>query len=366
MLGLVLTNLARRKARALATAAGIALGVATIVALLSVGAGLKRTAGDLVHLGDADLGLFQGGVADPTASLLPVSLGRRLERRPDIVASSPLLLLVEAIKPQPAAVVFGAGPDDFFARRLVVTSGRKAFGATDVMVGDALARRMKLRPGSRLQVQGHAFTVAGIYHTGIYFEDTGAILDLPVAQALSHHRGQATTIALQLAPGAHNDTVKRALKADLPGTEVLGTPDEAARAGANGELVRKAVTIIAALALILGGLGVANTMAMAVLERKRELALLSAVGWRRRRVAVLVLAEGVCTSVLGAGIGVLLGVVGANGLNKALGVSAVVSPHVTPWTIGQALLIGVLIGIVGGLYPAWRGTSVSGAELLNA
>src|SRR4051794_35105036 len=240
MLGLVLTNLARRKARALATAAGIALGVATIVALLSVGAGLKRTAGDLVHLGDADLGLFQGGVADPTASLLPVSLGRRLERRPDIVASSPLLLLVEAIKPQPAAVVFGAGPDDFFARRLVVTGGRKAFGATDVMVGDALARRMKLRPGSRLQVQGHAFTVAGIYHTGIYFEDTGAILDLPVAQALSHHRGQATTIALQLAPGAHNDTVKRALKADLPGTEVLGTPDEAARAGANGELVRKA------------------------------------------------------------------------------------------------------------------------------
>ena len=78
------------------------------------------------------------------------------------------------------------------------------------------------------------------------------------------------------------------------------------------------------------------------------------------------LAEGVATSVLGAGIGVLLGVVGANGLNKALGVSAVVSPQVTPWTIGQALLIGVLIGIVGGLYPAWRGTSVSGAELLNA
>src|SRR3954469_9140046 len=123
MLGLVLTNLARRKARALATAAGIALGVATIVALLSVGAGLKRTAGDLVHLGDADLGLFQGGVADPPAPLLPVSLGRKLVQRPDVVAASPLLLLVEAIKPQPAAVVFGAGPDDFFARRLVVTAG---------------------------------------------------------------------------------------------------------------------------------------------------------------------------------------------------------------------------------------------------
>ncbi len=66
---------------------------------------------------------------------------------------------------------------------------------------------------------------------------------------------------------------------------MIGTGDDPSRVGANGELVRKAVTIIAALALIVGGLGVTNTMAMAVLERERELALLSAVGWRRARIA---------------------------------------------------------------------------------
>jgi putative ABC transport system permease protein len=58
-------------------------------------------------------------------------------------------------------------------------------------------------------------------------------------------------------------------------------------------------------------------------------------------------------------------VVGANWLGDALGVSSVVSPHVTPWTIGQALLIGVAVGILGGLYPAWRATRVSGVELLS-
>jgi putative ABC transport system permease protein len=68
--------------------------------------------------------------------------------------------------------------------------------------------------------------------------------------------------------------------------------------------------------------------------------------------------------VLGAGIGVLLGIIGAGRLNDALGVSSVVTPHVTPWTVGQALLIGVAVGVAGGLYPAWRGTSVSPAELL--
>jgi putative ABC transport system permease protein len=106
-------------------------------------------------------------------------------------------------------------------------------------------------------------------------------------------------------------------------------------------------------------------MAMAVLERERELALLSAVGWRRRRIAFLVLAEGVATSVLGAGVGLLLGIIGADGLNRAIGVSSVVSPDVTPWTIGQALLIGVAVGVLGGLYPAWRATSVSPTRLLG-
>ena len=63
MLGLVFSNLARRKARSLATAIGIALGVATVVALLSVGSGLDKTAGGLVHLGDADAGVHRESCA---------------------------------------------------------------------------------------------------------------------------------------------------------------------------------------------------------------------------------------------------------------------------------------------------------------
>jgi putative ABC transport system permease protein len=362
VLSLVFTNLARRKARTVATAIGIALGVATIVALLSVGAGLQRTAAGLVHLGEADLGLFQSGVEDPTASLLPTSLAQRLERRPDVAHATPLLLVIEGVREDPAAIVFGADPNGFVARRLVVSEGRHALGPRQVLVGDGLAGRLDLHPGSTLKVKRRAFTVAGVYHSGVFFEDAGAVLDLKVAQRLERRANDATTIAVQVATDAHNATVAKALRRALPGTQVIGTADEATRAGANGQLVRKTVTIIAALALIVG---VTNTMAMAVLERQRELALLSAVGWRRIRIAALVLAEGIATSVLGAGAGLLLGVIGADWLNRALDVSSVVSPQVTPWTIGQALLIGVAIGVLGGLYPAWRGTSVSTTELLG-
>lgn len=365
MLGLVATNLARRKARTIATAMGIALGVATIVALLSVGSGLKRTAAGLVHLGDADLGLFQAGVSDPTASLLPTSLAARIERRPDVQEATPLLLVVEAVRQDPAAIVFGAEPGGFFARRLVLAEGARGFGPGQVMVGDRLARELRLRPGSTLKVKRRAFTVAGVYHTGIFFEDGGAILDLRTAQRLEQRGAEATTIAVALAHDAHLSATARALRRALPGTQVIGTPDEATRVGANGVLVGKTVTLIATLALIVGGLGVTNTMAMAVLERQRELALLSAVGWRRARIAALVLAEGIATSILGAGLGLILGVLGAGRLGDALSVSNVVSPQVTPWTIGQALLIGVAIGVLGGLYPAWRGTSVSTTQLLG-
>jgi putative ABC transport system permease protein len=362
----VFTNLARRKARAAATALGIALGVATIVALLSVGSGLKRTAAELVHLGQADLGIFQSGVSDPTASVLPASLAPRLEKRADVAEAAPLLLVIEGVRQDPAAVVFGAQPNGFFRRRLVITEGRSgAGGKTGILVGDKLAKQLNLHPGSTLAVKRRPFTVNGIYHSGVFFEDTGAILDLPTAQRLAHRGSDVTTVAVQVAPDVRHSTAEKALRRALPGTQIIGTPDEAERVGANGQLVRKVVTIIAALALIVGGLGVANTMAMAVMERRRELALLSAMGWKRLRVAILVLSEGVAVSVVGAALGLLLGVIGAGLLNDALSVSAVVKPRVTPWTIGQALLIGVAIGVLGGLYPAWRGTRGSPVELLG-
>jgi ABC-type lipoprotein release transport system permease subunit len=363
--GLIASNLVRHKARTIATAVGIALGVGMIVALLSVGSGLKRTAGQLVHLGQADMGIFQSGVADPTASVLPTSMVQRLERRSDVAEATPLLLVITGIKQSPAAVVFGAEPDGFFAQRLVMTQGQRQLSGKQVLVGDQLAQQLHLHPGSELPIKSQRFTVAGIYHTGIFFEDTGATINLQTAQQLEHRHNETTTIAVQLKPSEPLDTAEKSIKSEFTGITILGSGDDASRVGANGELIGKAVTIIATLALILGGLGVTNTMAMAVLERERELALLNAVGWRRRRIAFLVLAEGVATSVLGAGVGLLIGVLGADGLNQALGVSAVVSPHVTLWTIGQALLIGVAIGVLGGLYPAWRGTTVAPTRVLG-
>src|SRR5437764_2154119 len=105
MLGLIVANVRRRRARTALTAGGIAVGVAAIVALLALSTGLNRTAGQLVHLGRADLGVFQKEAADPTSSVLPLSLVPRIRAQPYVRDVAPIQLVVDDVPHAPAAVV---------------------------------------------------------------------------------------------------------------------------------------------------------------------------------------------------------------------------------------------------------------------
>jgi putative ABC transport system permease protein len=355
LLGLILTNLRRRRGRTLLTALGVGLGVAMIVALLSLTQGLQNTAAGFIHLGGSDLGVFQSGVSDPTASVLPASLPSRLRASPAVARATPVVLVVEAVPRNPAAVVFGVQEGSFFMRNLVVLSGATP-GRGEISVGARLASSLKLGVGQTLSIKGRRYRIAAIYHSGINYEDSGVVMALPEAQAIAGREGEATLVAVQLAPGASAQSAGRSIERRFPGTEVISDPEQAARAGANGALINNAVTVIIVVALIVGGIGVTNTMFMAVLERQGELALLSTVGWSSLQVGVLIVGEGVGVSLIGAALGLLLGVLGSQGLVDGLGVGAYVSPSVTAWGLGRGLLVGVAIGVLGGIYPAWRVT----------
>jgi putative ABC transport system permease protein len=365
VLSIIATNLRRRLTRTLFTAAGIAVGIATIVALLSFTRGLERTASGLVHLGGSGLGVFQANVSDPTASILPESLVGRLASQPYVARATPLVLMIEAVRPEPSAVAFGADPRGFFAENLVVVSGtRPASPESEILVGDRLAARLHLVPGGRLEVSGRSFRISGLYHSGILFEDSGAVLSLASARALSGRPGEETDVVVDLAPNVRAAAAAKAIERDFPGTQVISDPQQALRAGANGTLISKAILVIVVMALLVGAIGVANTMAMSVLERQSELGLLSTVGWSPLRVAALVLGEGVAVSMLGAAAGLFLGVIGGDLLVRALGVSAYISPSVTAWTVAQGLLVGIAIGVLGGIYPSWRVTRMQPLKVL--
>jgi putative ABC transport system permease protein len=355
---LIVNNLRRRIGRTVLTAFGVGLGVAMIVALLSVSDGITRTAAGFAHLGGSDLGVFQAGVSDPTVSVLPVSEVARLKRNHDVADATPLLLIVGKVRRDASAFVFGVEPNGFFAQRLIYASGGFP-GRGGVAIGAGLAAILHLGIGGRLVVDGRPFTVSGIYHSGITYEDEGGVLPLAVAQALTGKPDETTSIAVELEPFASIAAATSSITHHFQDTQVIGTAQEAARAGANGALIHNATLIIVIIAIVLGAISVTNTMAMSVLERQGELALLSTVGWSAPRVAALVIGEGVGVSLLGAGIGLVFGVLGSILLVKLMGVSAYVSPSITAWGLGRGLLVGISIGVLGGLWPAWRVTRMA-------
>jgi putative ABC transport system permease protein len=354
----------RRPGRTLLTALGTALGIATIVALLAVTGGAQRSAGQLVDLGSSDLGLFQKDATDPTTSVLSTGLMSQFDHTPGIAASTPLILLIGDLAKQPGAILFGAAPKSFLSGRLVFSQGNMYSGLNQIVLGDALASQMHARLGQTVSVSNAKLKVVGIYHIGIAYQDSGAFIPLRTAQAISDRPEEATTIVVHLDPTTRPAAERQLLAKRYPGIEVIADGQEASREGVNGLLVSKAAFVIAVLALVIGGIGVMNTMLMSVIERRAEFALLSAVGWSVPQVAFRVLVEGVLTTIVGVAIGLLLGVVGAHLLINVLDAQAFVSPQVTAWDLGRALLVGVLIGVLGGLYPAWRAAHVSPAHVL--
>lgn len=365
MFSIIAANLVRRPARAVFTACGIAVGVATIVALLAFTQGLRNTAAGFVHLGGSDLGVFQANVSDPTASVLPGSLVPRLAASPGVKRATPLLLLVEAVRGDNSAIAFGAEPDGFFVQRLVILAGERSLAQGTVLAGDRLAAALHVHPGDELHIKGAPFRIAGVYHSGILFEDAGAVLALAGAQELASRRGEETSVVVQLAAGTRAADAARAIERRFPGTQAISDAEQAARAGANGTLISKAILVIAVIALIVGAISVANTMALSILERQGELGLLSTVGWSPLRVASLILGEGVAVSMLGAALGLFFGVIGGGLLVRALGVHGYITPSVTAWGLGRGLLVGVAIGVLGGIYPAWRVTRMTPLRALS-
>jgi putative ABC transport system permease protein len=361
-----LTSIRHRPGRALLTALGSALGIGTIVALLAVSAGATQTAGNFVHLGRSELGLFQKDAADPTTSVLPESLITRLRRQPWVTDTMGLQLLVNKVPSDPGAIVFGADPSGFELGRMVFTSGHALTSGNpnQIVIGDELAPQLHAHVGGVLKVGPRRMRIVGIYHIGVSLQDSGAFIPLSAAQAISGHAGEVTSIVVKLGPGIRPSTAEHLIRQRFPGLLVIGDPDEALRAGANGALITNMTRVIVVLALLIGAIGVMNTMLMSVVERRSEFALRSAVGWSGTQIAGLVLSEGLIVSLIGAAIGIVIGWIGASLLIHALGAAAFVSPDVTGWVLGRALLIGILIGVLGGIYPAWRAAHVSPARAL--
>lgn len=362
--GLVWKNLMRRRVRTLLTVAGVSIGVGLIVALLSITAGVKNTAKDLIHVGRADFGVFQRNVSDLTRSFLPESLGERLDRVDGVTATSRIFLYVTTVQKQESVLVFGLVPSEFAEQRVVITSGARAIG-TQAMVGDGAVGLLRVAPGGTLTVAGRKFVVVGVYHTGNRFMDNGVILPLAVVQQMAERPGEVTTFGVQVALGQRPAVVARRVERAFPGAAAVTEPGQAVKVDTSSRLIVSAGWVLSLLALIVGGIGVTNTMAMSVFERMREIGILRAVGWRRWRIALLIVSEAVGICLLALCLGLGLGALAAELFTSRSSLSTLVAPDMTAGVFAWGLAFALGVGLIGAVYPTWLAVRLTPIQALR-
>ena len=118
---------------------------------------------------------------------------------------------------------------------------------------------------------------------------------------------------------------------------------------------------ISLLAIVVGGLGIINTMLMSVFERTREIGVLKAVGWSNRKILTMIVGESLVITIVSAIIGSIIGVVLCTFLAPMMGLKPVFSLDI----FVQAFGIAIIVGIIGGLYPAIKAIKLPPTEALR-
>jgi putative ABC transport system permease protein len=362
--GLIWKNLLRRRGRTALTAAGVAIGVGLIVALLSIAAGVHNTANDLIHVGRADFGLFQKDVTDLTKSLLPDTLENQIRAKPGVSQTANVYLWVGKVEGRSSFLVFGLDPKEFDYRRLVIVKGRRG-GADEALLGDKAAASLHLEPGDTFHVKGHDFRIAGLYHSGNRFQDGGAVLPLATVQRLAGHPHEVTTVGVIVDLGSNVGQVADELERDYPGLAAVTEPGQAVKVDTSSRLIISTGWIFSLLALIVGGIGVTNTMAMSVLERVREIGILRAVGWKTSRIAAMIVSEALVIGLLALAVGLGLGYAGAELFTSQGDLSTLVQPDFTAGVFAWGLAFALGVGLIGAIYPAWRAVRLTPIEALR-
>jgi putative ABC transport system permease protein len=370
-----------RRLRAALTVAGIAIGIAAMVGVLVIsdssrsdllaqldhlGTNLLRvTAGQSLFGEPAELSPEARAMVDRVGPVESASSAASVDatvRRTDLIdeertggisVTAVDLDLLETLR---AEVVAGAWLDAASA------------GLPTVVLGETAARRLGIgTPGVRVWLGGHWFTVIGILApvTLATELDASAFIGIPVAEELFEYDRSPTTIYVRSEPLYLEDVrsvVGRTANPEDPSQVEVTRPSDALEARAAAATAFTELFLgLGAVALIVGGVGIANVMLMSVLERRSEIGLRRALGATRRHIALQFVSEALALALLGGVVGVLAGA----GIAVAYALSQGWAPIVPAVAVAGGVAAALVIGAVAGFYPAMRAARLSPTDALR-
>jgi putative ABC transport system permease protein len=240
-----------------------------------------------------------------------------------------------------------------------------------VVLGATTAKVLGIGAANRdtqIWLGGRYFTVVGILHPVPLAPelDLGALIGWPAAQRYLDLDPAITTLYTRTDPGAVGPVrglLARTANPAHPNEVDVSRPSDALAAQAAVDKTFTGLLLgLGAVALLVGGIGVANTMVISVLERRAEIGLRRSLGATRQHIRTQFLTESLLLSVLGGGAGILLG-------SAVTAVYATLQnwPTVVPsWVVAGSVTAALIIGGAAGLYPAIRAARVAPAEALAA
>jgi putative ABC transport system permease protein len=377
-------SLRSRAWRAALSALGIAIGIAAAVAVLGVSASSRAAL--LSELGAEGNLLTVSAGQDFTGSpaALPVTATGMIRRIPPVQSVCAVGYLPGVTVRRTAAVpAIDSGGISVLATQTsllrtlggIVARGAFLNAATArypaVVLGAVAAQTLgitRVPPGTQVYLAGQYFTVVGILRPVPLAPeiDEAALVGFPVANARLGLGGHPTEVYLRTEPDqvqAVDEVLPFTVNPAQPEGVQVSRPSQllAARAQA-GSALTGLFLALGAVAVLVGGVGVANIMVISVLERRSEIGLRRALGATRRQVGSQFLAESVMLSALGGVGGVVLGAVATTAYALASRQSVVVPLP----AIGEGVAVALSVGLLAGVYPAVRAARLTPTEALRA
>ncbi|CAL8974542.1 Macrolide export ATP-binding/permease protein MacB [Cellulomonas sp. T2.31MG-18] len=383
-LGVGAAGLRARLLRSALSALGIAISISALVAVLGIAASSRADL--LAQLGAEGnlLTVASGQTFNGTPSPLPSTAEPMIRAIPPVLMTTAVGAVPGATVRRTAAIppldtggisVLAAEPSLPSGLGTTMLHGHFLDAVSDsypeTVLGFAAARSLGidvLTPATQVYLDGTYFAVVGIMAPASVAPelDTAALVSFPVAGSLLGLDGRATRIYVRVDP----DNVG-AVAAVLPFTASPAQPEAVQVRRPSDILVARIAAktafvglflALGAIGLLVGGVGIANTMVISVLERRGEIGLRRALGARGRHIALQFCTESALLSAVGGLLGAGLGVLATVTVARIRGTTATMPLDVPLGGFVAAMVVGALAG----LYPAIRAARLAPADALRA
>lgn len=375
-IGLIVKNPFRNKTRTSLAIIGIAIGIATIVALGLITDGLKESTESTLKAGGAEITVIQPGTDGFMSGSIDEAYVTDIRNVSGIKDTTGILRTNVRLEEGSSS---SFGPGGFIVNGInsnklnlvgIDSINGTSFSdgdANQIIIGKTAAQNLNKTVGDTITIFNRDFKITGIYESGNFITDAGAYVSLNKLQNLTSSENEVTTIAVKINDNANATEVGNAIENEYPDELSTTTAaDQMGRINQGLSFIDTATWAISLLAIIIGGVGVINTMIMSVYERTREIGVLKAVGWKSRRILGMILGESIVLTLIAALVGIIIGIVGVEVLLSITpSTQGILEPAYSPELFLRALGIALLVGIIGGIYPAYRASRLAPTEALR-